>query len=228
MNIETKLSSSSQILHMTKGQTTLLKGTAIFLILFDHIGENIGWFPSLPLGAVGVYIFLFLSGYGLMRSADNNGIAGYWRKRIKKVYVPYIAVLALCVVLSIICLHSVSENFIKYLVLWKVPFGEYWYLRIQIKWYIAFFAIWLVKDRFQLSYKNWFVMIMIADLIIVTTNIAFRNYAWTLGAFLWGGGNCSIRNAMPGTIEKLEDSGIYFPFYCCSSSLQKDAICRTP
>lgn len=175
-------------MQISKDQTSLLKGIAIFLVLFDHIGENVGWLPSLPLGAVGVYMFLFLSGYGLMRSAITNGIAGYWMKRVKKVYLPYIVVLVFCAVLSLIFLHKIEFSFIKYFVLWKVPFGEYWYLRIQIEWYIAFFIIWMTKDKFNISLDRIPVLICIADFLIVTANIAVRNFAWTIGAFLLGGG----------------------------------------
>lgn len=188
MRLDTGMEVDNQLTYISKDQTSLLKGIAIFLVLFGHIGENIGWLPSLPLGTVGVYIFLFLSGYGLMRSTTTNGIAGYWAKRIKKVYLPYIIALAFCAILSVGFLHKISIDFIRYLVLWKVPLGEYWYLRIQIEWYIAFFLIWNMKTRRSLDMKWTLVLMALADILIVSANLSDRKFVWTFGAFVIGGG----------------------------------------
>lgn len=203
MNIsETKNAEVSSI-HFSIEQTTQLKGIAIFLILFDHTGENVGILPSTPLGGVGVYIFLFLSGYGLMRSAVKNGVRGFWQRRIKKVYIPYLLILILCALMSLIVMDSISPNFLRYLCFSKLIFGEFWYLRLQILWYVAFFFIWILKEKIYLSPRTMLGLLVIADLLIVTLNISDRKYAWTLGAFVIGGGMAyMVRNLYAACVQE--------------------------
>ena len=69
--------------------STYLKGLAIILVIINHIGECYG-FPG-PLGAIGVTIFLLLSGYGLNESLKvKNGVKGYWNNKFISIYIPYI------------------------------------------------------------------------------------------------------------------------------------------
>lgn len=171
----------------TREQTVLLKGAAISLVLIGHFIGSLFAFPQLPFGAVGVYLFLILSGFGLVRSAENGGLHHYWKKRFQKVYVPYLLILSFCLVFSLIFHRPAGPDFIQYLFFVKIPFGEYWYLRIQIEWYIAFFVIWLSKTRFRWGTKQFLLLTAIADVMIVTANAADRKYVWTLGAFILGG-----------------------------------------
>lgn len=179
---------SNQIIHMDKKQTLMFKGMAILMVVVDHIGVFSGLLPHIPLGACGVYIFLFLSGYGLMRSVEDKGLHGYWVKRIKNVYLPYLAVLLLVLILAIVVRDGLNGNIIKYLFLMDYPFGEYWYLRIQVEWYIAFFLIWNMETRLSLNMKWTLLLMSLADILIVTVNASDRKFVWTLGAFVIGGG----------------------------------------
>ena len=73
-----------------RNHTELLRGYAIFSILFSHVanlaGVNAMEYPS----AVGVSLFLLLSGYGIAESYQKNGFRCFWRKRFVRIYVPYI------------------------------------------------------------------------------------------------------------------------------------------
>lgn len=55
-------------MEITKQQTTVLKAVSIIMVVIEHIGQvnNIGFLN--PLGPIGVFVFLFLSGYGLYKS----------------------------------------------------------------------------------------------------------------------------------------------------------------
>jgi len=173
---------------MDKEQTKMLKGIAILMVVIGHIGGFSGLIPSIPLGACGVYIFLFLSGYGLMRSVTEKGLQRYWIKRIKNVYFPYLVVLVFVLTLAIIVRNDVGIGFIRYLFFIDYPFGEYWYLLIQVEWYIAFFLIWNAKFKFSMDFK-WILFLMIAaDVLIVLMNASDRKFVWTFGAFVIGGG----------------------------------------
>lgn len=179
---------SGQIFHMDKEQTLMFKGIAILMVVVGHIGSYSGLLPHIPLGTCGVYIFLFLSGYGLLRSAEDKGLHGYWAKRIRNVYLPYLAVLLFVLLLAIVVRNGANTNFIKYLFFMDYPFGEYWYLRIQVEWYIVFFLIWNVKTRLSLDMK-WTIMLMaFADILIISAHSSDRKFVWTLGAFVIGGG----------------------------------------
>lgn len=70
-------------LEISKEGTQALKGIAILLVIFGHMG-----FLDIP-GAGGVHIFLILSGYGIYCSVNKNGLYQYWKKRIVSVYIPY-------------------------------------------------------------------------------------------------------------------------------------------
>ncbi|MCI9078404.1 MAG: acyltransferase [Lachnospiraceae bacterium] len=180
-----------KIIHMDKEQTKMLKGIAILMVVIGHIGSFSGLLPFIPLGACGVYIFLFLSGYGLMRSAYEKGLQGYWIKRTRNVYFPYLAVLVFVLILSAITKNGVNASFIKYLFFIDYPFGEYWYLLLQMEWYIVFFLIWNVKLKFLLDLKLILLMMIVSDILIISINMPDRKFVWTFGAFVLG---CSIGN----------------------------------
>lgn len=74
------------------GYCDQLKGLAILLVIFGHLNGK-GFLDikdARYLGAVGVDIFLFLSGFGLTKSYMKKGINNsFLIRRIKKVMVPY-------------------------------------------------------------------------------------------------------------------------------------------
>lgn len=74
------------VFSLDKKSLTYLKGIAILLVLLGHL-QLVPWG-----GAGGVNLFLFLSGYGITLSAQKNGLAGYWMKKIRKVWIPYFGV----------------------------------------------------------------------------------------------------------------------------------------
>ena len=47
---------------ITKEETQLLKGIAILLVVFEHIGQVFHLSVLNPLGPIGVCLFLFVSG----------------------------------------------------------------------------------------------------------------------------------------------------------------------
>lgn len=77
---------------LNRNQTEILKGYAILLVMWGHIGSYMGLngveFPS----GVGVSIFIILSGYGMEKSFEKQGLKDYWKKRIIRVWLPF----ALC------------------------------------------------------------------------------------------------------------------------------------
>lgn len=75
---------------ISKEDTQLLKGLAILMVIVEHLGQVLHIAALNPLGPIGVCLFLFISGYGLSYSYEKNGRNGYLKKRVLKVYVPYL------------------------------------------------------------------------------------------------------------------------------------------
>jgi peptidoglycan/LPS O-acetylase OafA/YrhL len=79
----------------TPAHTAELKGVAILMVLFCHIGyflfsDHSFLYPLSVAGGVGVNIFLFLSGFGLTSSAlkSRKTILQFYRKRLPTIFLP--------------------------------------------------------------------------------------------------------------------------------------------
>ena len=132
---------------LTKPFTTNLKGIAILLVVISHIGS--GGFHHrvfVPLGGIGVAIFLILSGYGLMESYKLKGFENYFKNRFMRLYIPYfiwIPVYALIIVSY--HLHIGLSDF------------RYWFIEYVSLWYITFF----ITLRYFNHYR-WLIFGLIA------------------------------------------------------------------
>lgn len=83
---------------ITKRETSILKAISIISIVICHFhgwiyqpGEIISRISG-SLSQSGVILFLFLSGYGIYTSCEKSGLAHYWRKRLCKIYIPFMIV----------------------------------------------------------------------------------------------------------------------------------------
>lgn len=143
---------------LTKEQSLLLRGIAIFLVLICHYAVWIGEiFHSdlleYGLGRFGVYgvdLFFVVSGYGLVKSVGKKRINGtFLWKRFKTVYLPY---------LLIVGLITVYDGGISGMTGW-VSFltgAEYWYIRNILVFYLAFYVVYRLSDR------SWVRMLLMA------------------------------------------------------------------
>ena len=142
---------------LTKEQSLMLRGIAIFLVLISHYAVWIGEiFHSdlleYGLGRFGVYgvdLFFAVSGYGLVKSVGKKRINGtFLWKRFKTVYLPY---------LLIVGLITVYDGGISGMTGW-VSFltgAEYWYIRNILVFYLAFYVVYRLSDRsWAVSYTH--------------------------------------------------------------------------
>ena len=116
---------------LTKPFTTNLKGIAILLVVISHIGD--GGFHHrvfVPLGGIGVAIFLILSGYGLMESYKLKGFENYFKNRFMRLYIPYfIWISVYIIIMNSLHLHIGISDI------------RYWFIEYVSLWYIAFYII---------------------------------------------------------------------------------------
>lgn len=111
-----------------------LKGIAILAVIIGHIGNYSGktWFT--PLGGIGVAIFLFCSGYGLMTSYRNKGLSLFWKNKLIAIYLPFALVE---IITAVILRRGLSDVVLELLFLKRLhPFG--WYMQYLIACYLLF------------------------------------------------------------------------------------------
>ncbi len=164
--------------------TNQLKGFFALIIIFHHLTQNIYGDEGLVLhnaGYIGVAVFFFFNGYGLMYKLknDENYLKGFFRKRLLKILYPFLMVYALGMILDWIQgnPHSISEiikSFINGHPLvsgsWYVIFILLFYLffwaaavffkRNPVKVIIAsgcFLVIWIVFCIFRKFGQVWFI-----------------------------------------------------------------------
>lgn len=97
---------------LSKERSAELKGVAILTVIFAHIGyylttDNSFLSPLSISAGVGVNVFLFLSGYGLTHSAlqRHDGILGFYKKRLSKIFIPLWIILPILLLVDWLFLH---------------------------------------------------------------------------------------------------------------------------
>ncbi len=131
-----------------------LKGLAILMIIFGHIGyflanDHSFLFPLSISAGVGVNLFLFLSGYGLATSALRQPISikKFYQKRLPKLFIPLWLILALFLLLDYFILHQTySWHYIVRSALGWFPSADIstdlnsplWYFSLILFYYLLF------------------------------------------------------------------------------------------
>jgi peptidoglycan/LPS O-acetylase OafA/YrhL len=160
--------------------TDELKGIAIILIVLHHLSRHTLQNPAqLSLyynaGFIGVALFLFLSGYGLTKSAQKKGLDNFFTKRFFRIYLPFILISFLEIYINH-RLNHVSYTFSK---LTPIFFGQstdrnFWYIQYLFYWYIAFYLLYPLKiDR---KYKSiLFLLPSLVGLFFFTIGNSFSS-----------------------------------------------------
>lgn len=117
------------LLALDRRKSGVLRGIAILLVLLGHTKiVRLG-------GAGGVALFLILSGYGLNSSCESGGLRDYWRRRVRKVWLPYFFVGVLDVFLlrargagPVLCtLAGLDLGMIADPTMWYISYIFFWY-----------------------------------------------------------------------------------------------------
>lgn len=171
---------------LAKKNTDALRGVLALIILLHHLYEYAGFLEgtpvSLPLqlsGYLGVSLFFFLSGYGLMCSVKSKGqdyIRSLPRRRILPLWCFYLFLIAFYVGMNFIRVKLMGEPFragtslfnpetgtVQWELLLqsfffgfgKTVVGNGWYIQVILILYLAF---WLVFTLFRSSRGRWIGM----------------------------------------------------------------------
>ena len=120
---------------MDKSLTRQIKGLAIILVVFGHLG-------IIDFGAAwGVSLFLFLSGFGIYQSFRQKGLDNYLLNRGVTIMVPF----GLVMLFEIIADHLFFEKNYDVQVMVLTFLGMDYHATVDpTMWYISFLLIWYI------------------------------------------------------------------------------------
>lgn len=130
--------------------TNSLRGISILIIVVFHVLLYFDISPVFNLpGSVAVAAFLFLSGYGINESWKKKGLSGYWRKKFRRVIVPYY--------LFLIILTAIQGTFRWRDFLLDITFvhSSFWFVEYLVRCYLVF---WIARRFFPRHVSAVFII----------------------------------------------------------------------
>lgn len=131
----------SPLVSIDLNSSDFLKGIAILGVLLSHTGRIFTEFS--------IVLFLVLSGFGLELSFRKKGLAGFWGKKVRNVWLPYIPMAVVAIMLR----HVNASDEILF-TLAGLDFGRIadktmWYISYIFAWYAAFFLLGSFLEKSQ-------------------------------------------------------------------------------
>ena len=134
---------------LAKNDTDIIKGLSVLAIVVHHVVvemPNQGFMrPFILAGYLGVGVFLFMSGYGLMISLlkKENYLKGFVTKRISKIYLPFFITNIFFIMMSILLLDENYgiETFLLSSIEIKFPGFVLWYVKATFLFYLVFYLV---------------------------------------------------------------------------------------
>lgn len=173
---------SSEDMKFSVKSTQELKGFAILVILFAHIGyiispdDRLLW-PLSNLASVGVHMFLFLSGYGLAYSQIKKplSIGAFYKRRLGKLYIPLWIILPIFFVADYFLLgRTYSAKYIGLSFLGIFKSADVAYDVNSPLWYFTFIAFYYVLFPIVFSKKRpWVSSIVIFIITFALLHLSF-------------------------------------------------------
>ncbi|MDD4804475.1 MAG: acyltransferase [Candidatus Pacebacteria bacterium] len=198
-----KKTTSGLSLHLTQE----LKGLSILAVVFSHLGYSLVnnhnfLFPLSILGGVGVNIFLFLSGYGMVTSSLSKEISipTFYKNQLLKLYKPFWLTLIFLFILDFLILNKVySLGYIGQSLLGFFPRADLfldvnsplWYFTFIVFYYLLFPLIFYRKrpwvSGILIGLISYF-MILLNPSILKQVMYLYKLHfvAFPLGVFIGG------------------------------------------
>lgn len=166
--------------YLSKQHTNIIKGIATLLIILSHIANFKGLSVLIPLGGIGVAIFMLSSGYGLNESFQKNGLNHYFKKRVFKILIPYWMIIA---IYSFLHFEDISIKSIlgALILINRLPFM--WFIQYILMWYLIFY---FSKKLFSDTHSV--IVLIIISLIFVfvfhDTTWGEQSFSFSIGVIL--------------------------------------------
>ena len=154
--------------------TNILRGIAIIIIMSQHIAGACNTRYLTPLGGIGLAVFLIISGFGLSESFKKKQLQGFWKKKIARVFIPYIIIDTI--------FFFFSDYSINYYLLdisgYKTTL---WFVGYILRWYIAFYVIY----RFFYKYRL-FLLVAVSVIFLFSDQLNWSQQAFSfvVGIFI--------------------------------------------
>ncbi|MDO8618629.1 MAG: acyltransferase [Candidatus Daviesbacteria bacterium] len=158
-------------------KTVELKGFAILAIIFSHIGYSLSTnstflYPFSILAGVGVNLFLFLSGFGLTLSMLKSPASplSFYKKRLKKLFVPMWMVISLFLLTDLIFLNrnyplqTILQNFFGFFPradVFKDLDSPLWYFTVIAFYYLIYPLLFIRKFTYLSPFLIWLVSFLL-------------------------------------------------------------------
>ena len=140
--------------YLTKSSSNLLKLISALAVLVHHYcqmspvytSQNVAIFTHILLGPIGVAVFFFLSGYGLMESERKSklGLGEFARRRFMKMYLPVLLVTALWLGFIALSPPEILDVSGAHTWLWNLLIGfcdpTFWFIKALIMLYGLFYV----------------------------------------------------------------------------------------
>lgn len=144
---------------LTKSHTYELKGVALLMVIFSHTGYFLAsdtrfLFPLSVFAGVGVNLFLFLSGFGLLTSQLSVKLSplAFYRKRFAGIYLPMWVIISILFILDLVLLNKtypipdIYRSYFGYFPIADIytSFNSpLWYFTFIIFYYVVFPLVYL-------------------------------------------------------------------------------------
>ena len=159
-----------------------LFGIATIMIVVCHSTSVIDY-PKfiekvIAYGGIGVYTFAFLSGIGLyysMKNSSHSGVEAFYRRRFKRVFLPYLLVAGIWYGIKYIGIeHSMVKFFyeLSTLSFWMEHKGA-WYVAMLIPLYLVYPGLYNWLEKRNGSRKS---VVLIFLITFVSLVLEFMNY----------------------------------------------------
>ena len=178
------LPNTSKTVTLDRGFTDVLKFIAAIMVAMGHYSGHALDYVENPVlrffvmngGSIGVAVFFFLLGYGLMMSElkSHHGFLAFIKRRLMKVYLPVLLVSAIWGV--VIWPDGTGMEHLPayfYLVFWGFSDGILWFVRVIMVMYIIFYGYSVIRSN-----KHWRLAYLAASTAIVYTIICFWLESW--------------------------------------------------
>lgn len=145
-----------------------LKGYSIFTIIILHYLQVVNLPPPFDkmilFGGTGVHLFVLLSGFGLFLSYIKKPISypQFLKKRISKIYIPYILIILISATVSIFIpifnnsTYAILGHVFLYKMFIESIIGSYgyqlWFISLIFQFYLLFYIIVFFKNKLSNSY----------------------------------------------------------------------------
>jgi peptidoglycan/LPS O-acetylase OafA/YrhL len=182
------------------------RGYAIFTILLYHVLQRLALTgiaaKAIILGGTGVHLFFFLSGFGLMLSKNTGTPLAFYRRRLVKVWLPYVLALSISLLLAfawnifpdrgaawlagVAGYQMFFESYIE-------SFGgHFWFISAIIQFYLVFPLLkWGIGQRkspvlfalgcLAVSIVWWMVVYVSGKGVLRVWNSFFLQFLWEFG-----------------------------------------------